>query len=310
MAIALPNYLSDHPNLVGIVRFPNCTTQEHDIPIPLVIKGDDGKYKSVRQGVKMAHTITGSKQTSGSYPVPKNNVTDFYPYTYYVLTDGETEPLIMYPQYMKNSISIIGDYALSNQPVERYYPNNYKGSTDGVLFNITNANQMMLPTATNEGLAYMNANGNIMAQTRKSQITGNVLNAIGSGVSAIANPMTIGYGASSVISGLNSIKETDARNKDIMLTPSTISSFGSPSTRNSFNTDNVKLIRFTIEDKVKTKILNFINRYGSKFNNYDVINLKTYKGYLKVNSPDIDGAIDNIYINKIIDVLERGVYIE
>ena len=310
MPIALPKYLSDHPNLVGIVRFPNCTLTEEDVPIPLVIKGDDGKYKSIRQTVKMAVTITGQDKTSVAIQIPKGSVTDFYPYTYYVLTDGETEPLIMYPQYMPSTCVVKGKYALSHQPIERYYVQGYKGDAEGRVYNITNLNQMMLPTATNEGLSYMNANANTIAQNRKSQVIGNVLSGVGAVVSAVANPMTIGYGVSSVVSGINSIKETDARNKDTMLTPSTISSFGTPSTRKAFDTDNVKLLRYTVKDEVKNKINNYVERYGNKYNNYATINIRAYKGYIKFISPKVEGEIDNMYLQKIIEILERGVYCE
>lgn len=310
MPIALPKYLSDHPNLVGIVRFPNCTLTEEDVPIPLVIKGEDGKYKSIRQTVKMAVTISGQDKTSEPISIPKGNITDFYPYSYYVLTDGETEPLIMYPQYMPNSCIVKGMFALSHQPIERYYVQGYKGDNEGRVYNITNLNQMMLPTATNEGLSYMNANANTIAQNRKSQVIGNVLSGVGAVVSAVANPMTIGYGVSSVVSGINSIKETDARNKDTMLTPSTISSFGTPSTRKAFDTDSVRLLRYTIKDEVKNKINNYVERYGNKYNNYATINIRSYKGYIKFISPKLESKIDNIYLQKIIEILERGVYCE
>lgn len=310
MPIALPKYLSDHPNLVGIVRFPNCTLTEEDVPIPLVIKGEDGKYKSIRQTVKMAVTISGQDKTSEPISIPKGNITDFYPYSYYVLTDGETEPLIMYPQYMPNSCIVKGMFALSHQPIERYYVQGYKGDNEGRVYNITNLNQMMLPTATNEGLSYMNANANTIAQNRKSQVIGNVLSGVGAVVSAVANPMTIGYGVSSVVSGINSIKETDARNKDTMLTPTTISSFGTPSTRKAFDTDSVRLLRYTIKDEVKNKINNYVERYGNKYNNYATINIRSYKGYIKFISPKLESKIDNIYLQKIIEILERGVYCE
>lgn len=308
--VVMPKTLSDHPSLVGIVRFPQCSFSTQEVPVPLVIKDSEGKFLSLRQIVDMATSITGAEKTSSPIAIPKSKITDFYPYTYYVLTDGEGDPVIMQPQYMPSSLTIKGKFALSHQPVERYYPVGYKGDQDGTVYNITNLNQMMLPTATNEGINYMNANANTIMQNRKSQITGNVLNGIGSLASAIANPLTIGNGVQTVISGINSIKETDSRNKDLMLTPNTISSFGSPSTRKAFGTDNVRLLRYSIKDNVKLKINNFVNRYGNKYNNYATINLKTYKGYIKFISPDIDSQIDNVYINKIKEILERGVYIE
>lgn len=309
MAVSLPNTLTDHPSLVGLIRFPKCNYSTQEVPIPLVVKIDD-KFMSMRQIVDMAISITRTEKTSKAYAIPKNKITDFYPYTYYVLTDGEGEPIIMHPQYLPNNLTIKGKFALSHQPVERYYPVGYKGDNDGTIYNITNLNQMMLPTATNEGMSYLNANANTIMQNRKNQVTGNILNGIGSIVSAIADPITIGYGVQNTINGINAIKETDARNKDSMLTPSTISSFGTPSTRQAFGTDNVRLIRYTIKDNVKEKINNFVNRYGNKYNNYATIDLKTYKGYVKFISPDIDSKIDNIYINKIQEILERGVFVE
>lgn len=308
--VVLPSTLSDHPSLVGIVRFPKCSYETQEVPVPLVIKDTEGKFLSLRQIVDMATTITGKEKTSSPITIPKSKLTDFYPYTYYVLTDGEGDPVIMQPQYMPSSLTIKGKFALSHQPVERYYPVGYKGDQYGTIYNITNLNQMMLPTATNEGINYMNANANTIMQNRKSQVTGNVLNGIGALASAIVNPMTIGYGVQSVVSGINSIKETDARNKDSALTPSTIASFGTPSTRKAFGTDNVRLLRYTVKDNVKQKINNFVARYGNKYNNYATINLKSYKGYIKFISPNLDSKIDNVYLNKIQEIFERGVFIE
>lgn len=308
--VVMPNTLSDHPSLVGIVRFPFCNYTTQEVPVPLVIKDTEGKFLALRQIVDMATTITGVEKTSTPIEIPKSNLTDFYPYTYYVLTDGEGDPVIMQPQYMPNSLIIKGKFALSHQPVERYYPVGYKGDQDGTIYNITNLNQMMLPTATNEGINYMNANANTIMQNRKSQVTGNILNGIGALASTLVNPMSIGYGVQSVVNGINSIKETDARNKDNALTPSTIASFGTPSTRKAFGTDNVRLLRYTVKDNVKQKINNFVARYGNKYNNYATINLRSYKGYIKFISPNLDSKIDNIYLNKIQEIFERGVYIE
>lgn len=311
MGVFFPKELSDHTSLIGIVRFPKCTYKSDRMNIPCVEINQNG-WETINMNVEMAISITSQEKTSKTFFIPKSSVTDFYPYTYYVLTDGEAEPLIMQPQYMPSTAIVKGKYALSHQPIERYYVEGYKGDNDGRVYNITNLNQMMLPTATNEGINYMNANANTIAQNRKNQITGNLLNGINVVGSAIATGgmSLIGGGVGSVISGINSIKETDARNKDTMLTPSTISSFGTPSTRKAFNNDNVRLIRYTVKDEVKNKINNYVKRYGNKYNNYTTIDIKNYKGYIKFIDVDIDSGIDNIYLNKIIEILERGIYIE
>jgi hypothetical protein len=318
--------LADHPSLVGIVRFPNCTYSTQEVKIPLVIKvtdiiggSDEVTYKNISLVVDMATVINSSPVTSGSVSIPKNEITDYFPYTYYVLTDGESEPIIMKPQYMPSSLAVKGEFALSHTPVERYYPIGYKGDNTGKIYNITNTNQMMLPTGTNEGANFLSANANSVMQGRKSQITNSVISGV-AGLAGVAGSIATGnvlgaFGSAvgaglGVASGLNNILQIDARNKDIEMTPNSISSFGTPSTRYAFDTNNVELIKYSITDKVKIKIQNFVNRYGNKYNNYAVINLRSYKGYIKFVEPNIDSKIDNIYINKIKEILERGVYIE
>ena len=316
--VKFPQSLSDHPSLIGILRMPKGEVETSKMIIPY-IEEKEGKFTQRGQEVEMAVAIYGQDKTSSAYSIPKSNITDFYPYSYYVLSDGEAEPLIMQPQYMPSSVTVKGKFALSHQPVERYYIPGYKGDNDGRVYNITNVNQMMLPTASNEGLQFLNANANTIAQTRKNQVTGNVLNGVSSTVGVIGSLATgnvlgavsgLVGGVSNHINGLNAVKETDARNKDTLLTPTTISSFGTPSTRQAFNNDSVRLIRYTVKDSVKNKVNNFVARYGNKYNNYAEIDLKSYKGYIKYISPDIDSSIDNIYINKIISILERGVFIE
>ena len=322
----LPSSLSDNPSLVGIVRFPNCTYSTQEVKIPLVLKvsdiiGDSEEVNYVNYSlvVNMATEINSSPVNSAGVAIPKNEITDYFPYTYYVLSDGESDPVIMKPQYMPSTLSVKGEFALSHTPVERYFPIGYKGDNTGKIYNITNTNQMMLPTGTNEGANFLTANANSVMQGRKSQITSSVISGVsgmvgivgsiatGNVLGAVGSAVGAGLG---VVSSINNIKEVDARNKDLEITPNSISSFGTPSTRKAFDTNNVELIKYSVTDNIKTKIQNFVDRYGNKYNNYATINLKTYKGYIKYISPNIDSKIDNIYINKIREIMERGVYIE
>ena len=320
----LPMTLTDHPSLIGIIRFPgDCYGEKQEVNIP-IIRHENGKWENVIQPVEMSKTIKSQSPQSQIYNISKNSITDFYPYTYYVLTDGECEPLILYPQYMPNNVIIKGEIALSHQPIERYYIEStsgegYKGDKKGHCYNITNLNQMMLPTATNEGISYLSANANTISQNRKSAITNNVLGVISSTlgtVGSIATGNALGIGGSvasginSTINGFNEILKSDARHKDITLTPNSISSFGTPSTRDKFDNNKVRLLKYTIKDKYKTKVNNFVNRFGYKYNNYTSRDLSTYKGYVKMVMPNINSKIDNIYTNKIISILERGIYIE
>lgn len=312
MTVNLPNSLADHPSLVGIVRLPMSSNITYKMNIPVVMKEDD-KYYSGIQIVDMCEQITSILFTDAPFTISKSKITDFYPYTYYVLTDGETEPLVMHPQYMPTNCYLKGKFALSHQPVERYYIQGYKGDSDGRVYNITNVGQMMLPTATNEGVNFMNSNANAIVQNRRNIITNTVLGATTSLIGGVASgsvTSTLTGVASSVVSGVTSIQSANARLQDISLTPTSISSYGTPSTREAFGNNEVRVLKYTVKDNVKNKIENFVKRYGYKFNNYDTVDLKAYKGYIKFISPNVDSRIDNIHLNKIIEILERGVYIE
>lgn len=309
----IPVSLADHPSLVAIVRFPKCTYSTETMKIPTLIQREEtGEYFTAFYVADIAVNINSQSVTGESYSIPKNEVTDMFPYTYYVLSDGETEPLIMHPQYMSSSVTVKGNFALSNQPVERYYVSSYKGDSRGNIYNITNTNQMLLATASNEGLSFLNANASVSKIQREGQIGSNVLSAIGTIGGAVATGgISLAFGGfSNVASGLQQIKENDARMKETLLTPSSISSFGTPSTRNAFDNNKVRLIKYSVSNQVKNKVRNFIKRYGNKYNNYATIDLRNYKGFIKFINPDIDSSIDNKYIAKIREVLERGVYIE
>lgn len=303
--VFLPNSLSDHPSLVGIVRLPLSSGTTYKLNIPFISKDEDGNYCSGVQIVDMSETITQVEMTDAPFTINKSSITDYYPYTYYVLTDGECEPLVMYPQYMPSTCKLKGKFALSHSPVERYYIEGYKGDFTGNIYNITNTSQMMLPTASNEGINFLTSNANATTQERKTTIFNSVLGSVG----ALATG-NVGLGINNALSGIQNIQNANARMNDITLTPSSINSFGSPSTRKAFNNNKVRVLKFTIENRYKTKIQNFVKRFGYKYNSYDTIDIKSYKGYIKYNMPDVDGKIDNAYIDKIVEILERGIYFD
>lgn len=314
----LPPGLRDHPSLVGIVRFPTCAYSTGNITINYIQKMDNyfsnGKPNYVQVGyvTTYAKDITKIIHTGAGGSVSKNEVTDFFPYTYYVLTDGEGDPLIMKPQELPSSITVKGKYALSHTPIERFYVEGFKGDTTGRTYNITNTNQMMLPTAKNEGMSYISANGGLMKMQRDNQVLQNTLNGIATVAGAIATDgasLLLG-GVQDTVAGINQIRESDKRTQNMLLTPSSISSFGTPSTRNSFGTNDVRVLKYSVTEQVKTKIRNYIARFGNKYNNYATIDIKTYKGYVKFISPNIDSKIDSVHLDKIINILERGVYFE
>lgn len=314
MGVVIPNVLCDHPSLIGIIRMPKCTYKENIAKIP-ILSFTGSTWVSITQPLPLAERINSGTDESQSFSVSKSKITDFYPYSYYLLTDGECDPLLMQPQYLPTSFSIKGKYALSHQPIERYYPSNYKNSTDGTIYNITNVNQMMLPTASNEGIQYLTANANTIAQTKNKNYEDHTLNYYMMPLTSFSNGIKgLAAGVANFVQKdsdiVNNIKSANARQKDLLLTPSSISNWGNPSTRDAFNTNCVRLIKYTVKDEVKNKVENFTKRFGNKYNNYDTINHLIYKGFVKFISPDIDSGIDNLYIEKIKQILERGIFIE
>lgn len=300
--------LADLPNLVGIVRFPKCTYTKSNLALP-IIKVKEGKIIKNYLGVTyVANNITSLNVVGEGVAVPKSDILDFFPYTYYVLTDGECEPLLLQPQYTNGSINIVGTFALSHMPIERYYPTYYKGSLNGHMYNITNTSVMMLPSGSNGGVETLISNMNSMEQQKKSNVLNTIISSGLAGAS-LATGNVVGATVG-LASAFNSIYSMIARQKDIELTPSSIKSYGTPSTRNAFKLNTVRVVKYSIQDKYKTRVRNYIERYGNKFNNFDTIDIKNYKGFIKYSSPNITSKIDNYYLNKIIEILERGVFVE
>jgi hypothetical protein len=311
---AFYKYLVDLPNLLGIVRFPNCFYNVTTMDIPLIKMVDGNIIKTSVSCPKVVTSVNGLAIEGLGLNIPKSELTDFFPYTFYVLTDGESEPLIMHPQHLQSNVTIYSKFALSHIPVERYYPSYYKGDTTGKVYNVTNSSVMMLPTGNNGGLETIVASASQITQQKGSMITNILAGVVVGAVGLATGGIGIAVGAvalgASVASGINTVKENIARNKDIELTPSTIKSYGTPSTRDVFGTNKVRVLKYTIKDSYKTRLLNFIDRYGNKYNNYGIVDIKTYKGYIKFIQPNIDGKMDNIYLDKITNILEGGIYIE
>ncbi len=301
-------HLINFPNLVGVVRIPNCTYTKTNLAVPYIHIANNTIVKDNIGLSYVVSNITSVPVSGGGITVPKTSVTDFYPYTYYILTDGETEPLIMQAQYTNGSITINGKFALSHQSVERYYPTYYKGSTDGTIYNITNNSIMMLPSGYNGGMETLMNNLYQMEYTDKSVKANTMLSSAMAGTSLASGDFT--GTAISLQGSIDRVMDNIARKKDIATTPSSIKSFGTPSTRNAFGTNKVRVVKYTIQDKYKTRVNNFIERYGNKYNNFATIDIKSYKGYIKFSEVDIDTTIDNMFTNQIINILQRGVYIE
>ena len=317
MGVKLPKTLANNSSLVGIMRLPKCSYSETLITIPVLVK--EGKtWKTYKQRVPVCPELIGNLDQEKVVAIPKNTVTDFYPYTYYVLSDGECDPLVLLPQYMDSSSTFKGIYALSHQPVERYYCKNYRGDSEGRVYNITNTTQVLLPTANNSGTSFITANATTLNQSRRSNLSSvglNMLNsAVGLGGAFFTGGASLGMTVGSlgnIVGGINSIKENIAKSTDNALTPNTISSFGTPSTREKFKTNNVRLIKYTVGDDKKTQIQSFYNKYGYKQNKYiDKFTMENQSGFISFTGGTYLKGIDNSFLTTIQNIFERGVIFE
>lgn len=299
--------LQSLPNLVGIIRFTNVTYSTTPLEVQFLTINENRLMKTSTVGL-FATNIQGTVRQGAAMSVSKSTIFDFYPYTYYVVDDEEVEPLILQPQYCSNSISVTGYTAPSTTPIERYSINSYKNSSDGKIYYIENSSVSMLPVGTNAGIETLS--NNYYSYNASNVNTG--LNTVLKGVGAITSFATkdIVGGITQVTSGISDVMTQIARNNDIKLTPNTVKSLGTPNTRQKFNTKHVKILKYSIQDKYKNRIQSFINKYGNKYNQFGSVNIKSYKGYIEMIDVDIDSNIDNDNINKIIQVLEGGVFIE
>ena len=317
MGVTLPKTLANNNSLVGIMRMPKCSYSETLITVPVLVK--EGKsWKTYKQRIPICPTLIGNLNQEKAVNIPKSTVTDFFPYTYYVLSDGECEPLILLPQYMETSSTFKGIYALSHQPVERYFCKNYRGDSEGRVYNITNTTQVLLPTANNSGTAFITANATNLNQSRNSNLTNvglNMLNsAVGLGGAFFTGGASLGMtlnSVGSIVGGINNIKENIAKSTDNALIPDTISSFGTPSTREKFKTNNVRLIKYTVANDKKIQIQSFYNKYGYKQNKYiDKFTMVNQSGFISLTGGTYLKGIDNSFLTIIQNIFERGVIFE
>ena len=159
------------PNLIGIIRLTDVTYNKVEMFVPFLKVTDNRIMRTGSVGL-FAQNITSSTKTGTGVTVSKNKITDFYPYTYYMITDNECEPLILQPQYLSNTLSVNGVTIPSLTPIERYYPNYYKGSTDGKIYFIENNSISMLPVGTNGGIETITNSYASLKQEKNSMILG------------------------------------------------------------------------------------------------------------------------------------------
>ena len=70
--VKFPKTLSDHPSLIGIIRFPKSEVETTKMVIPY-IEEKDGKFTQKGQEVQMALAIYGEEKTSNTFSIPKAN---------------------------------------------------------------------------------------------------------------------------------------------------------------------------------------------------------------------------------------------
>lgn len=204
-----------------------------------------------------------------------------YPYTYSMLTDYVSNPLIIKREYMSGSN--FGYYqSISTEPSTRYYLNNYCGDVGGKIHNITTNNVVSIPLASDRASEYLANNKNAIEQQMKQSnlqsLIGMTVGATAMGVGVASAIVTggaslpilgaIGGGLMSFtqsgVQGENNIKNHIAKMQDISNMPPSITTTARVGNEQAFNIMNVDFLTFSIKDSIKTKILEFWNEYGYK----------------------------------------------
>ena len=66
--VKFPKTLSDHPSLIGIIRFPKAEVETTKMVIPY-IEENNGKFTQKGQEIQMALAIYGEEKTSNTFSI-------------------------------------------------------------------------------------------------------------------------------------------------------------------------------------------------------------------------------------------------
>lgn len=231
-----------------------------------------------------------------------------FPYTYNLLTDGQSTPMMVKNEYVPNSVEFVKcAQSMNVNPKTKYYIEGYRGEDNGKTYNITNTTVNDLPLKSD---AYLN----YLSQNRATATTGIALSLAGSAVTlglgiasgGIALPLLAG----SALQGVSTVGAELAKRKDLQTTPDSLKQAGN-NIAFSFVDDSIDLrhMRFEIDGTFKKILGDFFAVYGYKCNELKIPNLKSryYYNYIKMYQANIYGDIDNDELTRIRQIFEAGV---
>jgi len=231
-----------------------------------------------------------------------------FPYTYNLLTDGQTTPMMVKNEYVPADVEFVRcAQSMNINPKTKYYIDSYRGENNGKTYNIVNATVNDLPLKSD---AYLN----YLSQNRASATTGIALSLAGSAVALGLGVATGGVAlpllAGTALTGVSTVGSELAKRKDLQTTPDSLKQAGN-NIAFSFVDDSIDLrhMRFEIDTRWRKILGDFWATYGYKCNELKIPDLKSryYYNYIKMYQANIYGDIDNDELTRIRQIFETGV---
>lgn len=225
-----------------------------------------------------------------------------HPYTYNLLTDWKSEPVVYKNEFLPDVIKIKGVQNLSHDMKTKYYIENYKGDEKGKDNAVINQTANSLPLTSDAYLNYMTANAH---QTKTQLAMAAVQGAIGGIYGG-----TAGVVGGAIASTAGTILSEVAKRKDLKNIPDTVRNLGN---NISFDLadENVNLcfVMYSLPDTVLKRVGDYFAMYGYKCNELKVPNLKSryYYNYIRTAGCNIKGNISRNDINKIAAIYDKGI---
>jgi len=310
ISMSLIPFLTYDASVLTPVNYVNTHTQEV-IPIKRIMSNQPTR-KVLGNITKYEATPLPSVMGIG---IPKDFMYESklltYPYTYHVLTDYQSSPMVLKNEYLESDlIEVSVVQTISHDSKTKFYiSTGYKGEYNGkenCLFN-TNVNDLPLIT---------DAYKNYIQQHKASATAGMALAganlAIGTiGAIATGGVSLIGTG-NAMLSAVSSIGGELAKQKDLQNTPDTVRERGNNIAFEIADGNlSIRVVTLSIHANIKKVLGDYFAKYGYKCHEVKVpqLNSRYYYNYIKTIGCNIDGNFDNEDLIELKDIFDKGITI-
>lgn len=348
------DYLSDEPAIVAIVAIPTLPFQydleivrEGGVDYVLITSPVFRRRQFTPTGADNYHTITVDQHGSGYAPendylflsTPTKVISNYTqasakdvsregklrtaPFSFTVLTDNQTEPLILKNEYLiptSNEIKLRYNQSLS--PSCKYkvalVGNTQLGDSMGKEIMIVNNKIREMPLETDAWLQYERTQ-------RASQVAGLVGSGVGVGIGALGaialapatGGLSLAVGLAGAGAGLGTrISQFQAKEREIKAIPDTMRSNGNDLIFDIVENNTLPIYyRKRITDEYIQTVYDYLYYYGYTCNQIKIPNLQSRYFFNHIQTvgvkitPKVGGAIPNDAMKELKGIYDRGVTI-